>query len=245
MAILFLSDLHLSAERPHKVEQFFDLLEKAQTSASAVYILGDLFEVWLGDDDTTPPHREVAAALRDLQRAGIPVAILHGNRDFLLGARFAAETGSRLLPEYHVEEIAGTKILLTHGDLLCTKDVKYQEFRKFVRNPFNQKMFLAQSLERRREIAAQTRTGTTASMLEKDDYIMDVDADEVSKVMQQFDVQLLVHGHTHRPAIHDFELAGVRCQRVVLGDWYEEDRIAVLEPGNAMSLLTVAAYLAS
>jgi len=218
--ILFASDLHLSDARPERLELFEALLSFAQTAASHVYLLGDIVEFWLGDDDPDPVHLRVVQALRALTNAGVGLSVAMGNRDFLLGQRFVAETGASLLPDYTCIDLCGTPTLLTHGDLLCTKDVKYQEFRRSVRDPFRQKMFLSMPLEKRREIASSTRAGTQASMLEKDNFIMDVDDDEVARVMQEHQVTQLIHGHTHRPAIHEFTVSNQTRRRIVLGEWY-------------------------
>lgn len=218
--VLFASDLHLSPKRPDKVELFFTLLARCRTQVSAVYLLGDLVEFWLGDDDADPIQLRLTSALRELSASGVAVAIATGNRDFLMGTRFCRDTGASLLADYAVIDLYGTRTLLTHGDLLCTKDVQYQQFRQYVREPSRQQQFLALTLAERRRIAIETRSDTQKSMVDKDDFIMDVDAAEVARVMAAHQVQRLVHGHTHRPAVHQFELEGAACERVVLGDWY-------------------------
>ena len=225
MATLFVSDLHLSSERPQSLELFLRFCTRAGSCVGALYILGDLFELWLGDDDDTPPHGDVITALAALSAAGTDVHVGLGNRDFLLGKRFARATGARLLPDYHVIDLHGTRTLITHGDLLCTQDRKYQNFRRVVRNPLARYAFLGVPLSWRRRIAHKTQRGTKASMLTKDDRIMDVEQATVEAVMAAFDVTQLIHGHTHRPAVHDFAVNGVRRRRVVLGDWYEQDSL--------------------
>jgi UDP-2,3-diacylglucosamine hydrolase len=232
MSVIFISDLHLSAERPEKLALFHRFLDHSRGRADAIYILGDLFEIWLGDDDDSEPHPEIVAALAELTFAGVALYVMRGNRDFLFGDDFARETGATMLPDYHVLDLFGTATLLTHGDLLCTKDVQYQAFRKYVQDPRHQADFLSRDLPERRQLAAEMRSGTQASMLEKDDFIMDVDDDTVVETMRGFSVQRLIHGHTHRPAVHTFEIDGVRCSRVVLGDWYEQDSLVVCKPSG-------------
>lgn len=240
MTTLFVSDLHLSAARPTKLATFLQFIACARVSAQALYILGDLFEVWLGDDDDTPPNAEVVAALQALTRAGVALYVGHGNRDFLYGPRFALATGAQLLSDYAKIDLYGTSTLLTHGDLLCTKDVKYQRFRRVVRHPFTQRVFLATPLAWRQRIAHRTRAGTQASMQRKNDAIMDVDEQTVANVMSEHSVALLIHGHTHRPAVHEYPARASR--RIVLGDWYEQDSVLVCDE-NGQHPMRVSTYL--
>ena len=232
MTTLFVSDLHLSAERPRKVEQFLSFLTGVRGRAERLYILGDLFEVWLGDDDDTPPYPEIVRALRGLSDAGVRLHIGSGNRDFLFGRRFALDTGAELLGDYTLVNLYGERTLLTHGDLLCTRDVKYQRFRKIVRNPVISAAFVRTPLRWRKRIATRTRDGTQASMKTKSPDIMDVEQTTVANVMARYNAARLVHGHTHRPAIHNFELSGAQCQRIVLGDWYEDDDVVCIDAGG-------------
>jgi UDP-2,3-diacylglucosamine hydrolase len=232
MSVLFISDLHLSSERPDKTALFYKFLKRARHDAEALYILGDLFEIWLGDDDDSDPHPAVLDALAGVGGTGCKLFVMRGNRDFLVGDGFARHTGATLLEDYHAMVLDGRKTLLTHGDLLCTKDFQYQQFRRFVRDPANQSQFLSHSLKERRAIAAKTRTGTKASMLEKDDFIMDVEQSTVEQVMRRFDVTDLIHGHTHRPGAHEFELDGNLRRRFVLADWYDQDNVLVSEAGR-------------
>ncbi|MBI2802739.1 MAG: UDP-2,3-diacylglucosamine diphosphatase [Gammaproteobacteria bacterium] len=234
--MLFASDLHLSPQRPDRAQVFFEFLEVAGAHAEAVYLLGDLVEFWLGDDDPDPLHRALVDALNTLTARGVRLSVSVGNRDFLMGPAFCAGTGAALLPDYHVIDLFGRRTLLTHGDLLCVKDVQYQQFRRLVRDPTKQQRFLGQTLEQRRQIASQTRTGTQESMLAKDDFIMDADENEVASVMSAHQVTHLIHGHTHRPQIHHFTLAGQPAQRVVLGDWYAGNEVLWCTPA-ATSLL--------
>ncbi|MGD9600357.1 MAG: UDP-2,3-diacylglucosamine diphosphatase [Gammaproteobacteria bacterium] len=244
--VLFASDLHLSAARPDRVEQALALLAHCRTHAGAVYLLGDLVEFWLGDDDDDRVHRRLVDALASLVSAGVTVSLTVGNRDFLVGQRFAAETGVGLLDDYTLIDLFGTPTLLTHGDLLCVKDIRYQEFRRTVREPGRQAQFLALPLAERRRIATATRTDTQKSMLDKDEYIMDVDADEVTRALSAHGARRLVHGHTHRPAVHPLDLDGTRAERVVLGDWYGAGEVYWVTAGGARLLpaATLSAELA-
>lgn len=224
MRTIFVSDLHLSAERPDQVALFLSLLAAIEVP-SQLFILGDLFEIWLGDDDDTHPNEDITSHLKAYTTRGGALYVMRGNRDFLYGERFVQDTGAVLIDDYWTISLGGLPVLLTHGDLLCTKDVKYQAFRQFVRDPKNQAEFLSHPLEQRRIIAQQTQTGTKASMLEKDDFIMDVEQSTVEQIMKEYDVTMLIHGHTHRPQNHEFESDGVQCKRLVLGDWYDQDSI--------------------
>ncbi len=217
---LFIADLHLDPARPAITDLFLEFLAAEARRASALYILGDLFEAWIGDDDDTSDYQRVAAALRDLSAQGTAIFIAHGNRDFLLGERFATACGARLLGEETVIDLYGTPTLLMHGDTLCTDDTDYLAFRAQVRDPAWQQDFLAKPLAERRRIAQGLRERSTASTRDKPAAIMDVNPDTVARVMAAAGVHQLIHGHTHRPAIHDFELDGQPARRIVLGDWY-------------------------
>lgn len=237
MAYVFASDLHLSCESPEKLALFESFLTRTAKSAKALYLLGDVFEIWLGDDDDSEPHPQIIGALRRFSDSGTQLFVMRGNRDFLFGPEFAKATGATLLPDWHTVELYGVATLLTHGDLLCTKDVQYQEFRKYVRDPANQKSFLAYPLDERRKIAANTRSGTQASMLEKDEVIMDVEQATVERVMSESSVNQLIHGHTHRPASHHFKSnTGIARERHVLGDWYELGSVMVARSRGLMRL---------
>lgn len=240
---LFISDLHLSAERPDKLALFHAFAARAERVATTVYILGDLFEFWLGDDDDCPVHRAIVAALAALTRAGVSVHFMHGNRDFLCGERFAAATGATLLAEFAVIDLDGHRAVLTHGDLLCTRDVKYQRFRRVVHNALVQRAFLAIPLAWRRGIARGTRSQTLASTERKAEYIMDVDDETVATVLRDHRATLLIHGHTHRPAIHELDVDGRACRRVVIGDWYTQDNVIACS-GGALRSLRVTEFVA-
>ncbi len=220
MATLFVSDLHLDADRPASIDLFLRFLQSEAKHADALFILGDLFEAWIGDDDDNPSFAPVLEALSRLTDAGVPCFAMHGNRDFLLGDRFESSTGCRLLDEWHVAEIAGERALMTHGDLLCTDDVPYQDLRKTVRNQAWQTQFLAKSLAERRAIAADLRQRSRTETAAKPAEIMDVNADTVADAFRKHGTRILIHGHTHRPAIHALTVDDAPVTRVVLGAWY-------------------------
>ncbi len=229
--VLFISDLHLDPERPRITQLFMEFLAGEARGADALYILGDLFEAWIGDD-AVPADHPVLQAMRALADAGVPLWVMRGNRDFLLGADFARATGAQLLPDPSIVVIDGEPVLLSHGDALCTDDHDYQRFRATVRDPQWQKNFLAMSVEERKAYAARARTESSERNQSIDDYLMDVNADEVTAVMRRHAVRRLIHGHTHRPAVHDFELDGSPAQRIVLGDWYEQGSVLRCRSGH-------------
>ncbi|KQN54383.1 MULTISPECIES: UDP-2,3-diacylglucosamine diphosphatase [unclassified Erwinia] len=216
---LFIADIHLCTEEPAITAGFLHFLRREAQHADALYILGDLFEAWIGDDDPNPLHAEVARALRQLT---IPCYFIHGNRDFLLGKRFAAASGMRLLPEEQVLELYGKRVLIMHGDTLCTDDEGYQRFRRKVHNPWVQRLFLALPLFVRQRIARKMRAGSKAANSGKDMAIMDVNPQAVAEAMHRRNVPYLIHGHTHRPAVHQLEIDGHPAERLVLGAWHEQ-----------------------
>jgi UDP-2,3-diacylglucosamine hydrolase len=220
MAVLFISDLHLDPARPGSLEAFVAFTENQARGAEQIYVLGDLFEAWIGDDDDDPALQPVVAAIASLTQSGIGCCFMHGNRDFLVGDRFCTATGMRLLDDFETIELNGEKILLTHGDLLCTDDVRYQELRRQLRDPAWQQDFLGKSLDERRVIAADLRQLSQTEMAAKAEAIMDVNEQAVIETMRRFGVQTMLHGHTHRPAIHHFEIDGEPARRIVLNDWY-------------------------
>ncbi|HMM58365.1 MAG TPA: UDP-2,3-diacylglucosamine diphosphatase [Rudaea sp.] len=222
MATLFISDLHLDEARPHLVDAFEDLLAGEARAVQALYILGDLFESYIGDDDDAPLNARVARATRKVRAAGVPVYFMHGNRDFLLGEDYAARAGMTLLPDPTVVELGGEPTLLMHGDTLCTDDAAYLQFRKLVRDPVWQRAFLAKPLAERRAFAAQARGESRKHTANAKPEIMDVNQAAVEAAMRQHAVRRLIHGHTHRPATHRFDMGGNKAERIVLGDWYEQ-----------------------
>lgn len=229
---LFVSDLHLSEERPEITALFLELLRGRAAKADALYILGDLFEVWLGDDAVMPCYLPVLNGLRDLTATGVPVYVMHGNRDFLMGDLFAQRTGCRLIPDPSVIELSGERTLIMHGDTLCTDDVEYQQFRAHLRSEETQRQFLALPMEKRIAVAAHYRSGSRERSRNKAEEIMDVNQQAVITVMGEHQVRRLIHGHTHRPAIHRFELEGETAQRLVLGDWYQQGSLLACDAGG-------------
>jgi UDP-2,3-diacylglucosamine hydrolase len=218
---LLISDLHLTEERPEANERFIGFIEDQARSAEALYILGDFFEYWIGDDDLEEPFNAVIAGLlADLTRRGVPVSLMHGNRDFLIGERFCAATGARLLEDPSLVEIGGVKTLLMHGDTLCTDDHEYQAWRRKARDPAFQAQFLAKTLPERRQAIMGMREKSKQVVQEKTAEIMDVSDDAVRQALRRHGVRRLIHGHTHRPGRHALEVDGEPCERWVLPDWY-------------------------
>jgi len=231
MATLFISDLHLHASRPAISECFMAFLATL-AQAQALYILGDLFEAWVGDDHPEPAYSPVKQALKRCTAAGTPVYLMHGNRDFLLGDRFAAETGCVLLEDPSVIDLYGQRTLLMHGDSLCTDDQDYQTLRARLRSPQWQRQALSLPLEERLELAREARELSTLSIHGKDEYLLDVNQQEVARVFDSHNVELLIHGHTHRPGIHRMTHNHRQLQRVVLGDWYEQGSVLRVTDGQ-------------
>ena len=230
MATLFIADLHLQTEEPAITAGFLRFLRGEAKSADALYILGDLFEAWIGDDDPNPLHREMAAAIHALVDSGVPCYFIHGNRDFLIGKHYARESGMTLLPEEQVLDLYGRKVLIMHGDTLCTDDTGYLAFRAKVHTPWIQKVFLALPLFIRNRIAARMRAGSKAANSSKSMTIMDVNPQAVVRVMEKHDVQWLIHGHTHRPDVHSLIANGQPAHRVVLGAWHTEGSMVKVTP---------------
>jgi UDP-2,3-diacylglucosamine hydrolase len=226
MSVLFISDVHLHAGDARSIDQFRQFIERDARTAHEVFILGDLFEAWIGDDEDDPRIAPVIDALARLTGTGIPCAIMHGNRDFLLGKEFCAATGCRLLGDFERVERFGQRVLLTHGDLLCTDDARYLKLRAELRDPAWQREFLGKPLTERRQIASDLRQLSATEIAMKPADIMDVNQGAVEHAMRAHDVTLLLHGHTHRPAVHRFTLGDRPATRIVLGAWYERPSIA-------------------
>jgi UDP-2,3-diacylglucosamine hydrolase len=242
MTTLFVSDLHLDAERPAITELFGRFLAQDARGADALYILGDLFEAWVGDDDPSETGAFVADSLRGLNQAGVPVFFVRGNRDFLLGADFAMRAGMQVLPDPAVVTLYGRPVLLMHGDLLCTDDTAYQQFRAQTRDPRWQAQFLAQPLEARVAFAKQARAASQARQSELQqqgtmEVITDVASATVEATLARYGIPTLVHGHTHRPAVHA-ETGGTR---IVLGDWYEQGSVLRARRDGTFALESLAA----
>ncbi len=228
---LFVSDLHLSPDRPATVELLLGFLAGRARHARALYILGDLFDAWIGDDDDSPLNREVQAGLAALTTAGIHCYLMHGNRDFLIGSAFCRRAGCRLIPDPTLVQLDGEPTLLMHGDLLCTDDVPYQRFRRRIRNPVVKRLFLWRSLAFRRGVAADYRRKSGAATAAKTPEIMDVNQTTVDLYLRRFGALRLIHGHTHRPGDHRHELDGRDVIRSVLAEWHPaRGEILVQEP---------------
>ncbi|HEX5458736.1 MAG TPA: UDP-2,3-diacylglucosamine diphosphatase [Steroidobacteraceae bacterium] len=229
---LFVSDVHLDDASPEAQRQFLEFLRTHGAGARALYILGDLFETWIGDDDAGGERAAVLAALRKLTGSGVACFLLHGNRDFLIGEDFCRQTGCQLLPDPVIADIDDERVLLTHGDALCTDDYPYQELRSIVRTPDWQHRFLRLSLADRQLLANEARAGSRAHTARSIPKIMDVNAAAVTAAFATARVRRIIHGHTHRPAVHDALVAGQPVQRIVLGAWYEQGSYLVYESGR-------------
>ena len=236
---LFVSDVHLDAAAPEAQRQFLEFLRMPGANppapaagTRALYILGDLFESWVGDDDAEGDRSAVLAALRELTSSGVACFLLHGNRDFLIGEAFCRQTGCQLLPDPVIAEIDGERVLLTHGDALCTDDHAYQELRSIVRTSEWQRRFLSLPLSDRQLLANEARAGSRAHTARTIPKIMDVNPAAVTAAFKAARVHRIIHGHTHRPAIHDALVEGQPVQRIVLGAWYEQGSYLAYENGR-------------
>jgi UDP-2,3-diacylglucosamine hydrolase len=225
MSTLFISDLHLSVERPEITHLFLEFLRNQAVQADALYILGDLFEVWIGDDASVPEHRAVIEGLRHLVDCGTPVYVMHGNRDFLMAKGFEEASGCRIIPDPTMIDLHGEPTLLMHGDTLCTDDIEYQRFRAQVRDPARQQQFLSLPPQQRAAIAMDYRTQSREKSSQKAQEIMDVNPHAVENALREHGVNRLIHGHTHRPATHEITVDGKIAQRIVLGDWYHQGSV--------------------
>jgi UDP-2,3-diacylglucosamine hydrolase len=231
---LFVSDLHLSAARPAMVAAFARFCAGPAREADALYVLGDLFDTWIGDEQLRDPLAAgVAAALAGVAAAGTVVGVMRGNRDLLLGARFAQAAGATLLPDTLVADIGGTPTLLLHGDTLCTDDLAYQQFRAKVRDPVRQRRFLALPYLARRALVGLIRIRSRRATARKSEAIMDVNAGAVVAAFAQHGVVRMIHGHTHRPARHDLVVGGTPALRWVLPDWYDAGGYLAVDAAGA------------
>lgn len=237
----FIADLHLAQNRPDITACFLHFLKNEAAQAKTLYILGDLFEAWVGDDDDSAYLTTIAKALTTLSSFGTTIYYIHGNRDFLLGERFAKRSAMILLPEVDLIDLYGKSVVIMHGDTLCTRDITYQKFRKKSRTWWWQTMVKSLPLFIRKKIAANYRKKSAQATSMKAQDIMDVTPSEAVKCLEKYQSQLLIHGHTHRPAIHELTANNKAAKRVVLGDWYEQGAWLKVTP-NSMELLNHAFY---
>lgn len=238
MATLFISDLHLDPARPDITQLFGEFVDGEARQAEALYILGDLFEAWVGDDDPSDTGAFVAKKLKALADSDVPVSFIRGNRDFLVGDDYARRAGMAILPDPAVVVLYGRPTLLMHGDLLCTDDTAYQQFRTQTRNPAWQAQFLSQPLAARLAFAQQARAASQMRQGELRDAgtmetITDVAPRTVSETFVRYGIDTLIHGHTHRPAVHELDVAGEACRRIVLGDWYTQGSVLRVDADGA------------
>ena len=230
---LFISDLHLSPDTPGATDTLLHFLRDTAPAADALYVLGDLFEYWIGDEGLTQPFaQEVAQAFRALSAQDVPVYFMHGNRDFLLGERFALASGMKLLADPAIVDLYGTHTVLMHGDTLCSDDVEYQKFRATVRDPAWQQAFLAKALDERVRMAREVRGKSERAKQVKDMAIMDVSPQTVEAALRAHGYARLIHGHTHRPARHEHQVDGHACERWVLADWYDHGSYLLCDAGG-------------
>ncbi len=222
MATLFIADLHLSVQEPAITAGFLHFLQRQAAHADALYILGDLFEIWIGDDDPCPLHAEIALALNQLTQRGVPCFFIHGNRDFLIGKDFARASGMTILPQEQLLTLYDRPILILHGDTLCTDDLAYQRYRRRVNRRWLQRLFLMLPLKRRMRIAQRMRSSSQQANRAKSATIMDVNPQAVATAFSRHDVKWMIHGHTHRPAIHTVILPDGKAHRAVLGAWHQQ-----------------------
>jgi UDP-2,3-diacylglucosamine hydrolase len=237
---LFMSDMHLDPSRPDISALFIDYLQQHGPQADAIYLLGDLFEVWLGDKTSLPDYADVIRCFANLAPT-TPIYVLRGNRDFTLGKQFAAASGTQLLGDPHIIDLYGVSTLISHGDLLCTDDIDYQRYRTIANNPLVK--WLALTLipdSRKRDIAKNMREASKKAQAEKQSEIMDVNHDAVISWFRQYRVQQIIHGHTHRPKQHHYEVDGDNKQRWVLGDWYSQGSVLRVDSNNGAELLQLS-----
>lgn len=236
---IFISDLHLAPERPQIIDLFIRFVDEVAAGADCLYILGDFLEYWLGDDDPATSLTPVFDKLIELNnKHGVEIYFMHGNRDFLVGNKLAKHCHFTLIDDPYKIKIQNRDAILMHGDTLCTDDVDYQKFRQMVRNPQWQRQILDKTLEQRMQIAKQLREKSQQSTATKEEYIMDVNQDETDKVFIENNIDLLIHGHTHRPAIHRKKVNDINTTRIVLGDWYKTGSYLRINDSSELKLLT-------
>lgn len=234
---LFISDLHLDEGYPKITERFLNFLDQLDETVEALYILGDFFNAWVGDDDISPFHCKIQSALK-LVSNHRPVYFLPGNRDFLIGRQFAKATGCTLLKDPTLINLYGVPTLLMHGDSLCIQDIQHLRFRAIVQNPFIKYIFLKCPLSFRKKIAQELRIQSRKHLTGAINVLWDIPEAEVRRIMQKFGVNQMIHGHIHRPMIHSMDFEGRKAQRIVLGDWEASDGILICEPPQGKNCLT-------
>ncbi|MCY4219093.1 MAG: UDP-2,3-diacylglucosamine diphosphatase [Gammaproteobacteria bacterium] len=231
--ILFISDLHLSQDYPDSLSRFKDFASNLSNEVEQIFMLGDVFDFWIGDDGAKAlGHHEIERLLHNISSSGIELFFLPGNRDFLVGMNFAHRTGCKLLPDPSVLEIGGERVYLTHGDALCTDDIEHQTNRHTMLSSKWRVAFLNKSIDERLETAIALRKKSESSKRNKPSYIMDINQSYLENVMREKQVRTVIHGHTHRPAIHTFNLDGIEARRYVLGDWYTQNSVLTFRKGE-------------
>ena len=233
---LFISDLHLEESAPHITTKFLYFLENFAPQSQGLYILGDFFEVWVGDDEQTPFQKMIMQKLNQLTQTGVPVFFMHGNRDFLIGKKFEQQTGITIIKDPSLLNIYGKDLLLMHGDSLCWEDKAHQRFRKLTQNRFTQKLFLSLPISLRKKIGLALRKESKKRTRQLQSYIMDVSPKAVEKAFHHFNPVLLIHGHTHQPAIHKIS---AQQTRIVLGAWHDQGHMLVLQEDGDVSLVEI------
>ena len=231
MTTIFISDLHLDKDRPKVIRYFIDFLNNLESDIESLYILGDFVEYWVGDDDPGDGLEEVFSSIKKKSNS-IPIYFMHGNRDFMISEKFCNQHGMKFLKDPTKIKLHGKKILLMHGDTLCIDDIEYQKFRTMVRSPLWQNEMLKKSLEERINLAKMLRAKSLSETGTKDEVIMDVSNDEVISQLKKHDVDMIIHGHTHRPNIHKIISENKECKRIVLGDWYDKSFILRISDGE-------------
>lgn len=233
-AVVFISDLHLEDARPHLTQLFKKLLANQAKGAKALYILGDFFEVWVGDDDLTPLYEEIANALKEYAQKGTHIYLMHGNRDFLIGKKFAQKANCELISDPTLIDLHGQSVLLTHGDLLCTDDHRHLRFRSIAQHPWIKFLFLHLPLFTRKLIAKRLRHMSQQRVRKLDSYVMDANPKTVIDLMQKYKTNLLIHGHTHRAKIHDIPLSQGLGKRIVLDAWHDQAHALIINASGEM-----------
>ena len=234
---LIISDLHLAPERPEIIRLFEKFVDDVAVHVDKLFILGDFLEYWIGDDDKAIGLEPVFAALKRLHEAGTAIMLMHGNRDFLIGQKLARRFHFKIINDPYIETLNSRPVLLMHGDLLCTDDIAYQNYRRKARNKAVQRIFLVMPLAIRERIAQSLRSTSEKATSYKSEDIMDVNQNTVENTMREANVNILIHGHTHRPAIHEFELDGKKSKRIVLGDWYKDGNYLHINENNEFELV--------